>query len=164
MVRCRSLYRAAVMEDPAARRFIETCARAGDQARLLPSVPVKMKLAGRTTAMLALTPAGTAGALVIRAPVIIAILRDYFELLRGCAIPLTGPARRAGGDKLTAARHKVLELMARGLADAAIARRAGISITAVRRHITAIMTKLGVTSRFAAGAAAQPPRLDRISR
>ena len=56
---------------------------------------------------------------------------------------------------LTGAQQKVLELMAQGLADAAIARRAGISLTTVRRHITAIMTKLNVTSRFAAGAAAQ---------
>jgi DNA-binding NarL/FixJ family response regulator len=32
---------------------------------------------------------------------------------------------------------------------------AGISITTVRRHITAIMKRLGGSSRFAAGAAAQ---------
>ena len=31
----------------------------------------------------------------------------------------------------------------------------GISVTTVRRHITAIMHRLGVSSRFAAGAAAQ---------
>jgi DNA-binding NarL/FixJ family response regulator len=49
----------------------------------------------------------------------------------------------------------VLELMAQGLADEAIAHRAGISVTTVRRHITAILGMLDVTSRFAAGAAAQ---------
>jgi DNA-binding NarL/FixJ family response regulator len=47
------------------------------------------------------------------------------------------------------------EPMAEGLPDAAIARRAGISVTTVRRHITAIMKRLGVSSRFTAGAAAQ---------
>jgi Bacterial regulatory proteins, luxR family len=46
-------------------------------------------------------------------------------------------------------------LMAEGLQDDAIARRAGISTSTVRRHITAIMTRPGVASRFAAGAAAQ---------
>lgn len=81
MVRCRSIYPAAAMDDPVARRIIETCVQAGEQARLLPN--------------------------------------------------------------------------AQGLADAAIARRAGISVTTVRRHITTIMAKLNVTSRFAAGAAAQ---------
>jgi DNA-binding NarL/FixJ family response regulator len=45
--------------------------------------------------------------------------------------------------------------MAEGLHDEAIAGRAGISTTTVRRHITAIMGRLGVSSRFAAGAAAQ---------
>jgi DNA-binding NarL/FixJ family response regulator len=45
--------------------------------------------------------------------------------------------------------------MAEGLADAAIARRAGISVTTVRRHITVILARLGVAGRFAAGAAAQ---------
>jgi len=45
--------------------------------------------------------------------------------------------------------------MAEGLQDDAIARRAGISTTTVRRHIAAIMSRLGVASRFAAGAAAQ---------
>jgi hypothetical protein len=39
---------------------------------------MKMKLADHTTAMLPLTPTGTTGALVARAPVIIAALREYF--------------------------------------------------------------------------------------
>jgi DNA-binding NarL/FixJ family response regulator len=50
---------------------------------------------------------------------------------------------------------RALELMAEGLHDDAIARCVGISTTTVRRHITAIMGGLGVSSRFAAGAAAQ---------
>ncbi len=64
------------------------------------------------------------------------------------------PARPAPGDRLTAAQQNVLELMARGLPDEGIAHRAGVSVTTVRRHIAAIMRRLGVTSRFAAGAAA----------
>ena len=60
-VRCRSIYAASAMDDPAARRIIRACGQAGEQARLLPAVPMKMKLADHTTAMLPLTPAGTAG-------------------------------------------------------------------------------------------------------
>ena len=114
-----------------------------------------MKLADHTTAMLPLTPAGTAGALVVRAPVIIAALRDYFELLWERATPITPSGPAVPGDRLTPAQRTVLELMAEGLHDDAIAHRAGISTTTVRRHITAIMGGLGVSSRFAAGAAAQ---------
>ena len=57
-VRCRSIYDASSMDDPVARRVIQACAEAGEQARLLPRVPMKMKLADHTTAMLPLTPTG----------------------------------------------------------------------------------------------------------
>ena len=154
-VRCRSIYDAAAMEFPVARRVIQACADAGEQARLLPRVPMKMKLADSTTAMLPLTPAGTAGALVIRAPVIISALREYFEMLWDRATPLKPERAAASAGRLTPAQKAVLELMAQGLNDGAIARRSGLSITTVRRHIAAIMTRLGVSSRFAAGAAAQ---------
>ena len=153
---CRSIYDASVMDDPVARRVIAACADAGEQARLLPRVPMKMKLADHTTAMLPLTPAGTAGALVVRAPVIIAALREYFEMLWDRATPLRPErAAAASAGRLTAAQQAVLELMAEGLLDDAIARRAGLSTTTVRRHVAAIMQRLDVSSRFAAGAAAQ---------
>lgn len=153
-VRCRSVYETTAMEDPAARRIIQACADAGEQARLLARVPMKMKLADHTTAMLPLTPTGTAGALVIRAPVIVAALREYFEMLWQRATPLKGHSLASPASGLTPAQQTVLELMAEGLHDDAIARRAGISTTTVRRHITAIMNRLSVASRFAAGAAA----------
>jgi len=155
LVRCRSIYEASVMDDPAGRRIIRACGEAGEHARLLPKVPMKLKLADYTTAMLPLTPAGTAGALLIRAPVIIAALREYFEMLWERATPLAPQRGTQQLGRVTPAQHTVLELMAEGLHDDAIARRAGISTTTVRRHIAAIMDRLNVTSRFAAGAAAQ---------
>jgi DNA-binding CsgD family transcriptional regulator len=154
-VRCRSIYAASAMEDPVARRVIKACGDAGEQARLLPEVPMKMKLADRTTAMLPLTPTGVAGALVIRAPVIITALRDYFELLWERATPLRADRSSPSDDRLTPTQQAILEFMAEGLNDDAIARRTGISTTTVRRHITAVMRRLRVSSRFAAGAAAQ---------
>jgi DNA-binding CsgD family transcriptional regulator len=153
-VRCRSIYPAAAMDHPVARRIIRACGEAGEEARLLPHVPMKMKLADQGTAMLPLTPAGTAGALVVRAPLITAALREYFEMLWERGTPLGG-SRPAQPPALTPAQQTILELMTEGLNDAAIARRAGVSITTVRRHIAAIMKRLGVRSRFAAGAAAQ---------
>jgi DNA-binding CsgD family transcriptional regulator len=155
LVRCRSIYEASVMDDPAGRRIIRACVEAGEHARLLPKVPMKLKLADYTTAMLPLTPAGTAGALLIRAPVIIAALREYFEMLWERATPLAPPRAGQPGGRVTRAQHTVLALMAEGLHDDAIARRAGVSTTTVRRHIAAIMDRLNATSRFAAGAAAQ---------
>jgi DNA-binding NarL/FixJ family response regulator len=92
---------------------------------------------------------------VVRAPVIIAALREYFELLWELATPLRASRSAAPGDRLTPAQQTVLELMAEGLHDDAIAHRAGVSTATVRRHITATIDRLGVRSRFAAGAAAQ---------
>jgi DNA-binding CsgD family transcriptional regulator len=154
-VRCRSIYEASVMDDPVGRRIMRACAEAGEHARLLPQVPMKMKLADYTTAMLPLTTAGTGGALLVRAPVIIAALREYFEMLWERATPLAPQRPAPPADRLTPAQHVVLGLMAEGMHDDAIARRAGISTTTVRRHIAAILGRLNVTSRFAAGAAAQ---------
>lgn len=51
---------------------------------------------------------------------------------------------------MTPTQLTILKLMAEGLNDDAIARRLGISTTTVRRHISAIMIRLGVSSRFAA--------------
>jgi FixJ family two-component response regulator len=70
---------------------------------------------------------------VVRAPVIIAALREYFELLWERATPLKASRSAAPGDRLTPAQRAVLELMAEGLHDDAIAHRAGISTTTVRR-------------------------------
>lgn len=122
---------------------------------MLPVVPMKMKLADHTTALLPLTPVGTVAALVVRAPVVIAALREYFELLWERATPATAPGPVTGPNRPTPAQQRVLELMATGLQDEAIARHMDISATTVRRHVAAIMNRLGVTSRFAAGAAAQ---------
>jgi DNA-binding CsgD family transcriptional regulator len=154
-VRCRSIYDGAAMDNPVARRIIQACADAGEQARLLPAVPMKMKLADHATALLPLTPTGVAGILVVRAPVIITALREYFELLWERATPLRPQRSAAPADRLTTAQQTILTLMARGLSDAQIAREAGISLNTVRRHIKAIMNRFGVSSRFAAGAAAQ---------
>jgi DNA-binding CsgD family transcriptional regulator len=152
---CRSIYDAASMDDPVACRVIQECAEAGEQGRLLARVPMKMKLADQTTALLPLTPAGTAGALVIRAPMIICALREYFEMLWERATPLRPQRPVTSAGRLTPAQQAVLEMMAEGLGDDAIARRAGLSTTTVRRHIAVILKRLNVTSRFAAGAAAQ---------
>jgi DNA-binding NarL/FixJ family response regulator len=70
-------------------------------------------------------------------------------------MPLPGQRSGTPRDGLSPAQQKVLNLMAQGHADEAIAHRLGVSVTTVRRHIAATQHKLCVKSRFAAGAAAQ---------
>ena len=79
------------------------------------------------------------------------VLRDAL----GAGDPAQGTAPTDGSGPADTAQQTVLELMALGLIDEKIARQAGMSVSTVRRHVTAIMNRLGVLSRFAAGAAAQ---------
>jgi DNA-binding NarL/FixJ family response regulator len=51
-------------------------------------------------------------------------------------------------------RQRILDALAAGLKDEAIARQLGVSVRTVRRHITALMQELGASTRFAAGVAA----------
>lgn len=150
MVRCRSIYETSFMEQPLTARLVEACVEAGEEARLLPQVGMKMKLADDTVAMLPLTPTGMEGALVLRSPVIVRALRQYFEMLWAKATPI-GAAEAEG---LSDSKRKVLELLAAGLQDEAIARRMGVSVNTVRRQITEIRGELDVGTRFAMGAAA----------
>ncbi|MFG6202627.1 hypothetical protein [Nonomuraea sp. JJY05] len=79
-----------------------------------------MKLAYEAVALLPPTPTGMGEALLIRSPVIVGALREYFELLWEKAIPF-GSTEAVG--PLTPAQSQVLQLLNQGLSDEAIARR-----------------------------------------
>ncbi|WP_344941021.1 LuxR C-terminal-related transcriptional regulator [Actinomadura miaoliensis] len=51
-------------------------------------------------------------------------------------------------------QRQILNMLVEGLPDAKIARRAGVSLSTVRRHSMAIREKLGFEHHFAAGVAA----------
>ncbi|MET9244927.1 LuxR C-terminal-related transcriptional regulator [Nonomuraea sp. NPDC003709] len=150
-VQCRAIYETRCAEHPIGAKTIEAAVQAGEQARLLPRIGMKMKLADEAVALLPLTPTGMGGALLVRSPVIVGALREYFELLWEKAIPF-GSTEAVG--PLTPAQSQVLQLLNQGLPDEAIARRMDISINTMRRHWTAIRDALDVETRFAAGAAA----------
>ena len=54
------------------------------------------------------------------------------------------------GNELTARELEVLNLMAAGLANAAIAARLNISIFTVKNHVSSILVKTGASSRLEA--------------
>jgi DNA-binding NarL/FixJ family response regulator len=73
-------------------------------------------------------------------------LLDEFRGQEGRRLPLRG----ARGPQLTAREWEVLELMRRGLGTKEIARRLFVSEVTVRRHISAVLRKLGVPDRESA--------------
>jgi DNA-binding NarL/FixJ family response regulator len=64
------------------------------------------------------------------------------------------PASRAGPAGLTPRQVEVLELIASGATNAEIAAALVIAPKTVDHHVSAVLAKLGVTSRREAGAAA----------
>ncbi|GAA0476507.1 LuxR family transcriptional regulator [Paractinoplanes deccanensis] len=80
---------------------------------------------------------------------------------RGLPVP-RGPRRPAGGSPgrpgeagLTARQREVLALLAEGLSNADIAARLTVSAKTVDHHVSAVLGKLGVSSRGRAAAAAR---------
>jgi len=76
-------------------------------------------------------------------------LIDEFRLRERAQHPLTGPT----GARLSGREQEVLQLMADGLPTRQLAERLGISGVTVRRHVSALVEKLGVADRAAAVAA-----------
>jgi DNA-binding NarL/FixJ family response regulator len=69
------------------------------------------------------------------------------------AVMLAAPAQTSeeagavGGEALTPREQQVLELLAEGLANKAIAARLGISDQTVKFHVASVAAKLGATNR-----------------
>jgi DNA-binding CsgD family transcriptional regulator len=152
-VRSRVLYGSDYLSHPVGAAGIRKCREAGEESRTLPRLPLKFGLADEDVALLALTPTGTSGALLVRSSVVLAALRQYFEMLWSQATPVADVD--SGPGALGTKERAVLELMAHGLKDDAIARRLDMSVRTVRRCVSAVLEHLQVSTRFAAGAAAQ---------
>ncbi len=146
-VRCRAIYETTLMENPIGARTIEEAMSHGEEARLLPRIGMKMKLADESLAMLPLTPTGMEGAMVIRSAVIAGALREYFELLWERAQPVgTTRESRTG---LPPVEERILPLLAQGLTDEAIAHRLDVSLPTVQRRLADLKKRLAVDTRVA---------------
>jgi DNA-binding CsgD family transcriptional regulator len=150
-VRCRTIYQASCVEHAVGNKIVQMNAEAGEEARVVPKIGMKMKLVDASVALLPLTPTGLPCALLVRSPIIVGALREYFELLWERAVPLGAEEPEM---PLTPVQRDILTLLADGLTDASIARRLGSNKTRVERHVTIIRSHLGTATRVATGAAA----------
>ncbi len=148
----RNIYDNVFASSPAGASIIEQSVRAGEQARIRMSLPTKMLLVDRRMALVALTPTGVGGAAVIRSRPLLLLLHEWFSL--AWDDPATTAFDTEPGTPLGAAQRRVLQLLAIGMSDDAIAQSADMSVRTVRRHVSTIMDMLGITTRFAAGVAA----------
>ncbi|GHH85700.1 hypothetical protein GCM10018793_54740 [Streptomyces sulfonofaciens] len=109
------------------------------------------------------------GAVVIREASTVAYLCQIFEQTWDRATPFADPVGQGLEEVSREIHETIVQLLAAGIKDEAIARRLGMSLRTARRHIADIMEQLEATSRFQAGANAaargllgadtRPPRL-----
>jgi hypothetical protein len=122
--------------------------RAGGQARVLPTVPVKMSILDRQIALLPLDYAVLAdGFQVIRDPSAVAALVAVHRELWNAGFD---PAPEVDG-RPPAHLATVLPALASGDPDDVVARRIGVSPRTYSRRVAELLSVLGARNRFQAG-------------
>ncbi|HWK93393.1 MAG TPA: helix-turn-helix domain-containing protein [Luteimicrobium sp.] len=156
-VRVRAVYATEVLSVEGRTENIHEVVALGEQARIVPHVPLKMVVVDGATAVIPLTDSeeGTrTAAVVVRRSRLCDALVELFEATWSQGAPLFGPPAGETDGELSAVDRELLALLAAGLKDEAVGRQLGLSERTVRRHIADLVTRLGATSRFQAGAQA----------
>ncbi|MCG5217320.1 helix-turn-helix transcriptional regulator [Streptosporangium sp. KLBMP 9127] len=152
-VTSRMIYEREFVAAEGALRQIEEMVEAGQQARVLPDLPMKLYVVDDRLALLLLRhePADAVSALVIHPSGLLEALIRLFEGLWQRALPfgLAPSARNPPRDSRDDAR--LVALLLSGLTDEAIARQLGIGHRTAERRIANLMARLGARTRFQAG-------------
>lgn len=131
------------------RQVIEPCIDAGEQARVLPSVPVKLLIIDEAYALVSLSikEADVHNTMLVVQPCgLLSALIALFEQSWQQALPFHGGTARPGG--LPPADRCLLWLLAGGMSDDLIARELGISRRTLFRRLQVLMARLGAANRF----------------
>ncbi|WP_327249637.1 LuxR family transcriptional regulator [Streptomyces sp. NBC_01320] len=146
----RVVYSRESLEHPGQlEAVIEPCIEAGEQARVLPSVPVKLVIIDEAYALVSLSikEADVHNTMLVVQPCgLLSALVALFEQAWQNALPFHGRTARPGG--LLPADRRLLWLLAGGASDEVIAREIGISRRTLFRRVQILMARLGATSRF----------------
>ncbi|WP_199550686.1 helix-turn-helix domain-containing protein [Streptomyces sp. N35] len=146
----RVVYSRASLEHPGhLTDVIEPCVKAGEQARVLPSVPVKLVIIDEAYALVSLSikEADVHNTMLVVQPCgLLSALMALFEQSWHNALPFHGRTTRPGG--LPPADRRLLWLLASGATDEVIARELGISRRTLFRRLQVLMAQLGAANRF----------------
>lgn len=152
-IRIRSIYLSSARSQPELMTYLRWLEEHGAQVALAPVVPVRTLLFDNRTALVVRDPDDrSAGAVVVRSPGLVMALTWLFEFRWQQAEPIGAPTSHGEGP--SAVELELLQHFALGRKDAAIARRMDVSVRTVRRTVTQLSERLGVSSRFELGARA----------
>ncbi|MEU1943079.1 helix-turn-helix transcriptional regulator [Streptomyces sp. NPDC020125] len=149
----RTLYSITSLESPDLLAYAEGMVALGEQARVLPTVPMKLLVVDGRTAMLPLTSADVGlaySAVIVRHSALTDALQTLFETFWQQGTPLSGTPDD-GDEELSAADHRLVGLLAAGMKDEAIARHLGVSLRTLRRRVSDLQLRLAATGRFQVG-------------
>jgi hypothetical protein len=145
--RVRAIYPARALQEAPATLMGR--AAIGEQIRVLPEVTTRLAIVGTSRALLP-DPLGVGNdrRVAIRQPSIVQVATMWFDMLweRATAVPTLDR-----GEARPDLRRLLLAQLADGAKDEQIARNLDVSLRTVRRRIAALMTDLGVDTRFQAG-------------
>ncbi|MEU2862238.1 response regulator transcription factor [Streptomyces mirabilis] len=146
----RGIYAATGLEDPKVLSRALSMVERGEQARVLPTVPLKLLVVDGCRALLPLTASAAGGycAVVVWHSAVTEALQKLFELAWQQATPLGQPVSDGG---LTEDERTLTRLLAAGMKDEAVARHLGVSLRTLRRRVSDLQERLGAASRFQLG-------------
>lgn len=158
----RVLYEKAFFDDEGAVDNVVEGVRAGELARSVPHLPLRLAVADRAIAICPLVPGGPHGSpdepttALVRDSSLLAALIALFERYWEDAVPLEvdGSGTVVGTDgagphePLSSIDRRLLSLLVAGVPDKAIATQVGLSRRTVQRHIQHMMDLAGATTRM----------------
>lgn len=152
-VRYRAIYHAQAIAELGRTQEILRYIEAGEQARTLPDIHMKMIIVDQRTAMIPLSfaQAETGVRILVHPSPLLSALVACFDMLWERAAPLgTASQGTVVSEGPTDADRHMLMMLAAGMKDKAIARALNIAERTVTRRITELMQTLDATTRFQA--------------
>ncbi|OLF12870.1 hypothetical protein BLA60_06290 [Actinophytocola xinjiangensis] len=157
-IRYRVIYDTAGLESfHQLRPDLEAGMALGEEARVLTNTPTKLIIIDDRIAMIPLEPASASlvSMIVVHPSGLLDALCSLFEDLWRRALPLALPQARTGTgaspDEPTDEELRLLNLLATGITDDAIAKHLGVSHRTVQRRLRALLDRLDAETRFQAG-------------
>jgi DNA-binding CsgD family transcriptional regulator/sugar-specific transcriptional regulator TrmB len=147
----RTIYESAAADRPDRLIDLEQGIAAGEQARVLPSLPMKLILVDNTQAIMPLeaAPVAMESIVVVRHPALVQAMAALFESLWQLALPLElASADLHLLDQPGPTERHLLALLTAGLSDEAIARQLGLSVRTFQRRIHDLMERANSRTRF----------------
>ncbi|MFF1797613.1 LuxR C-terminal-related transcriptional regulator [Kitasatospora sp. NPDC086009] len=154
-VRLRSIYLESIKNDNNTIAYAHWLTEQGAQVRVAPTLPPRMVIYDRSTAIVPVDPEETRrGALVLRGHGVVGALCELFERVWQSSLPVASePEAPVGREQpeLSPRSQAILVLLAKGATDEMIARRLGVSVRTVRRGTAELAAQLGAKTKFQAG-------------